>query len=453
MRRSTSTRAPEAGSTSATSSRSELVPQSTAATLVIPAPPRSVLLGAVLLGAVPAGAVVGATHGPAVHQAGSAASASSPSGFTPGPAAREWATSTCRHLTRSGIPPAETPAISGTSPRRTAAQVVLVGRTVARGEVAVLAEPLGHLPHHTARLQRPDGAGRARTGEVEGRRERGAVLEPGRVVTTSGRPHGQRCATAAVPRAGRPSWARTASRSCACDRLARPGRHGIGVPARSQRRRRLRRRRAGADDRLPERAVPGVPCRGGTAAAALRGSAARGRGRVEPHVPDLSRIEHPEPGTRLRPDVRRVVPAVPLGLQPSHFRLQLHHLGAALGQLGALGEPGPHVGCDEQGQDHQDAGQHGHGPHDRRPPQATARRDGRRSLRPGRRAAGPRPARLTAGAGRDHGRVAERDGGGAGTTGGRRAGVPRAGVRGPVVRAVPGRRPAGPRAGQVVVAP
>ena len=33
----------------------------------------------------------------------------------------EWATSTCRHLTRSGMPPAETPAISGTSPSCVAA--------------------------------------------------------------------------------------------------------------------------------------------------------------------------------------------------------------------------------------------------------------------------------------------------------------------------------------------
>ncbi|MFB9074303.1 hypothetical protein ACFFX0_25145 [Citricoccus parietis] len=42
-------------------------------------------------------------------------SASSPRGFTPGPAASEWPTRTCRHLTRSGMPPAEMPEISGTS--------------------------------------------------------------------------------------------------------------------------------------------------------------------------------------------------------------------------------------------------------------------------------------------------------------------------------------------------
>jgi len=45
-----------------------------------------------------------------------AASARSPIGFTPGPAASAWPMSACRHFTRSGIPPAEIPAISGTSP-------------------------------------------------------------------------------------------------------------------------------------------------------------------------------------------------------------------------------------------------------------------------------------------------------------------------------------------------
>ena len=41
------------------------------------------------------------THGPSAHHSGSSARASSPSGLTPGPAASECATSTCRHLTRS----------------------------------------------------------------------------------------------------------------------------------------------------------------------------------------------------------------------------------------------------------------------------------------------------------------------------------------------------------------
>src|SRR5450756_1359954 len=45
------------------------------------------------------------TQGPAAHQLPRASSASSPRGLTPGPTAREWPTSTCRHLTRRGIPP------------------------------------------------------------------------------------------------------------------------------------------------------------------------------------------------------------------------------------------------------------------------------------------------------------------------------------------------------------
>ena len=46
----------------------------------------------------------------------SAATTSSPRGFTPGPCARDWPASTCRHFTRVGMPPAEMPAISGTWP-------------------------------------------------------------------------------------------------------------------------------------------------------------------------------------------------------------------------------------------------------------------------------------------------------------------------------------------------
>ncbi len=57
----------------------------------------------------------GETQGPAAHQSPSASSTSSPSGLTPGPWASAWPASTCRHLTRSGIPPAEMPSISGTS--------------------------------------------------------------------------------------------------------------------------------------------------------------------------------------------------------------------------------------------------------------------------------------------------------------------------------------------------
>ena len=58
----------------------------------------------------------GSTQGPDDHQSPSRSSTSSPSGFTPRPWASAWPASTCRHLTRSGIPPAEMPSISGTSP-------------------------------------------------------------------------------------------------------------------------------------------------------------------------------------------------------------------------------------------------------------------------------------------------------------------------------------------------
>src|SRR5690242_21766760 len=56
------------------------------------------------------------TQGPSAHQGPTTAYTSSPNGLTPGPAASACARWTCRHFTRSGMPPAETPSISGTSP-------------------------------------------------------------------------------------------------------------------------------------------------------------------------------------------------------------------------------------------------------------------------------------------------------------------------------------------------
>ena len=55
----------------------------------------------------------GVTQGPSVHQGSIRARVSSPNGLTPGPSASAWPSWTCRHLTRVGMPPAETPAISG----------------------------------------------------------------------------------------------------------------------------------------------------------------------------------------------------------------------------------------------------------------------------------------------------------------------------------------------------
>ena len=68
------------------------------------------------------GTAAASSHAPShaqtsgVHHGATRAIASSPSGFTPGPAASAWPTRACRHFTRSGMPPAETPAISGTGP-------------------------------------------------------------------------------------------------------------------------------------------------------------------------------------------------------------------------------------------------------------------------------------------------------------------------------------------------
>src|SRR5690606_10387804 len=51
------------------------------------------------------------------------ASALSPTGFTPGPAARLWPTRACRHLMRVGMPPAEKSSISVTSSSPAAAPI------------------------------------------------------------------------------------------------------------------------------------------------------------------------------------------------------------------------------------------------------------------------------------------------------------------------------------------
>src|SRR5690606_4651874 len=61
-----------------------------------------------------------------------------------------------------------------------AAQVVLVGGAVGGGEVGVVGDPRRHLLHRTARLERAHRRDGGRAREVEGGRERGAVLEPGR---------------------------------------------------------------------------------------------------------------------------------------------------------------------------------------------------------------------------------------------------------------------------------
>ena len=98
------------------------------------------------------------TQGPAAHQSPSRSSTSSPSGFTPRPWASAWPASTCRHLTRSGMPPAEMPAISGDlADRGPGGEVGLVrgARTPPPGSGSV-AEPVLHLPHQPGRLEGAD---------------------------------------------------------------------------------------------------------------------------------------------------------------------------------------------------------------------------------------------------------------------------------------------------------
>ena len=109
----------------AISSRSELVPQSIAAT--------------------GAPSVIGwcslrsfARHGDGARTLPRGSRVSSPSGLTPGPAASAWASSACRHFTRSGIPPALTPAISATSTQRGAVgEIALVRGAVGAGQLGI----------------------------------------------------------------------------------------------------------------------------------------------------------------------------------------------------------------------------------------------------------------------------------------------------------------------------
>ena len=200
------TRAPRRAGRSPISSLMELVPQSIAAIgSAIDAPT--------------------STHGPSAHHAPSRSSTSSPSGLTPGPAASAWAASTCRHLTRSGIPPAETPAISGTSPSSArCGEVGLVRRAVRRGEVGVVgaAAPPSRasVPSPRACRSARPRAGRSgsRSSGTACRRAAAARWRPRRAGRTGSgaRPRGCRA------EAG-PSWASTAARSAAVDRRGQLG--------------------------------------------------------------------------------------------------------------------------------------------------------------------------------------------------------------------------------------
>ena len=155
--------------------------------------------------------VVGATHGPVgppVPQPRERLVAERVDARAGGQAC---ATSTCRHLTRSGMPPAPARPCS-TSSRVAPGEVVVRGRGTARGSSGSVGQPAGHLPHQPVGLQRADRGREA--GGRSGSTASGTGVPSssrGAVSTTSGWPHGQRCATPAAPAAARPSWRPTTS--------------------------------------------------------------------------------------------------------------------------------------------------------------------------------------------------------------------------------------------------
>ncbi len=136
-------------------------------------------------------------------------------GSRPRPAASECATSTCRHFTRFGMPPALMPAISATWPSSSRRREVgLVRRAVAGGQLGVGGQPVGHLAHQPGRLEPADRRGRARAGQVVQRRER--ACRRAAAARSRRRPDcrtGHRCATARMARGVRPSCAATIARS------------------------------------------------------------------------------------------------------------------------------------------------------------------------------------------------------------------------------------------------
>ena len=162
------------------SSRTELVPQSMPAT----------------------------THGPSVHHGGSSASASSPSGLTPGPdgqAVRDQhvqALHPVRHaagadagdLRRRGRSIRGGPGRPRARPG--SARPARGRRAAARSSRASARTP------RAARSPTPPAGRSGSTASGTGCRRRSR----GEVSTTSGLPHGQRCATARIARGARPSW-------------------------------------------------------------------------------------------------------------------------------------------------------------------------------------------------------------------------------------------------------
>src|SRR5665648_53216 len=69
--------------------------------------------------------------------------------------------------------------LGGLTKLTTAAQVVLMSSEVSRGQLGIAAQPLGHVAHHAAALQRADGSGQTRAGDVVGGGKGRAVRQPG----------------------------------------------------------------------------------------------------------------------------------------------------------------------------------------------------------------------------------------------------------------------------------
>ena len=227
MRRSTSVElAGLRGSTSAISSRSELVPQSMAATRTAP--------GSVFMrGASPARGLaprrpvgIRATHGPPPPRPGGPR-ASRPSGLAPGTAS-SCATSACRHLTRSGMPPAlGVPAGAARRPRPgrlvPPGQVVAVGRQVGL-RAARARQPAAAPSPASARRPRAGSPRRPRAGRSGSRgwgtgcRRAAAGPSPRRQAGRTG--SGARPRSS--PRGSRPSCSATAAAS-GRDGTAGPG--------------------------------------------------------------------------------------------------------------------------------------------------------------------------------------------------------------------------------------
>ena len=155
---------------------------------------------------------VGCAQGPAAHHSPSRSTARSPIGFTPRPRPARAPASTCRHLTRSGIPPAVIRDRQHVAERVPGGEVGLVRGRYRRGELGVGGQLVLPLAHQPGRLEparpRPSRAGRSGS-TASGRR---AVL----AAAARSRPRrAGRRGTDARPRRGRAAAGRAAGRRVA----------------------------------------------------------------------------------------------------------------------------------------------------------------------------------------------------------------------------------------------